>query len=71
MWKPEAARRLMDEKGLKTSWLAEQCGIGVTSLRNILRGSKPSLPVIKLMAQALGCRESDLIEPDKNELRRA
>jgi lambda repressor-like predicted transcriptional regulator len=64
MWKYQVARALLKEQGRTTTWLANQVGLDVRSLRNILRGTKPSLPVIKLMAIALNCEESDLYEAE-------
>lgn len=62
MWKHETAKRLLKEQGRTRVWLAQQVGLDEKSLGNVLRGRKPSLPVIKLMAMALQCGESDLFE---------
>jgi transcriptional regulator with XRE-family HTH domain len=63
VWKHETARRLLKEQGRTREWLAQQVGLDEKSLGNVLRGRKPSLPVIKLMAIALECEESDLYGP--------
>lgn len=60
MWMAERAKELLNKEGRTRKWLASQCGIDVNSLKSILAGRKPSRPVIKLMAQALNCSESDL-----------
>jgi transcriptional regulator with XRE-family HTH domain len=71
LWKFEKAKELIKERGRTTEWVAERCGIEVTSLRNILRGDKPSLPVIKLMALALDCAESELFDKEDPGRKRA
>lgn len=63
MWNNEFARQKLKEEGRTTEWLAKYCGMELTSMRNVLRGRKPSTPVIKLMALALGVKESELAEP--------
>jgi transcriptional regulator with XRE-family HTH domain len=63
VWNNETAKRLLKEQGRTRAWLAGQVGLDLKSLGNILRGRKPSLPVIKLMAIALNCEESDLYDP--------
>lgn len=66
MWNFELAKRKMKEHGRTTDWLARECGIEVTSLRNALQGRKPSLSVIKLMALKLETSEEELLlqEPE-------
>lgn len=63
MWNNELARQKLKDEGRTTAWLAKQCGLEVTSMRNVLQGRKPSSPVIKLMALALGLKEADLLNP--------
>lgn len=71
-WRYEKARELIKKHGRRTDWLANQLGIEVRSLRNMLRGtSKPSLPVIKLMAAALDCSETDLQIEDGSDRKKA
>lgn len=64
MWNNELARKRLEEEGRTTKWLAEQIGLDVKSLRNVLRGRKPGLPVIKLMARALEVSEQDLLRTE-------
>ena len=61
MWKFERALELLDKQGRTRKWLAEQCGIEITSLNHLLIGSRvPSRPVLLLMARALECKVEDL-----------
>lgn len=54
MLKTEKAKQLLEQEGRTRKWLAEQCGIELQSLNNILAGShNPGRPVLLLMAQAL------------------
>lgn len=62
MWNFELVRKRMDEEGRTTKWLAKQVGMDVKSLGNALRGRKPSLPVIKLIALNLEIPEEDLLK---------
>ena len=61
-WKYAETKVLMKKRGRRTDWVADECGIEVTTLRNMLRGSKPSLPVMKLMAIALQCDLSEIFD---------
>ena len=65
MWNSELVRKRLEEEGRTTKWLADQCGLEVTTMRNVLQGRKPSLPVIKLMALRLGVKEEDLLTPSE------
>lgn len=64
MWNFELARKKLDEEGRTSKWLAEQIGLDIKSLGHILRGRKPSLPVLKLIALKLGVPEADLLLTD-------
>jgi transcriptional regulator with XRE-family HTH domain len=54
------AKELIKTRGRTRPWIAEQCGIAVRSLSNILNGKTPSCRVVKLLAMALECDASDL-----------
>ena len=56
----EKAKVLIKTRGRTREWVAEQCGIAVRSLSNILNGKTPSCRVIKLLALALECDVSEL-----------
>lgn len=54
--------------GKSTEWLAEQCGISpVTLKKNIMNGLIPSRPILILMAQALRCNVSDIVNVGGDE----
>jgi transcriptional regulator with XRE-family HTH domain len=54
-------KKLLDEQGRTRKWLARECGIELGSLNHILAGRRqPGLPVLKLMARALGVSEGSL-----------
>ncbi|MBA3755315.1 MAG: helix-turn-helix transcriptional regulator [Nitrosomonas sp.] len=55
------AREKLEQEGRTTKWLANEVGLDIKSLGNVLRGRKPSLPVIKLMALKLGVSEHELL----------
>lgn len=59
-WNHERAKELIAIRGRTRRWVAEQCGLEVKSLNNILRGRKPGRPVLKLMARALETTEGYL-----------
>lgn len=61
-WNPNRTKLLIEEKGYTRKWLASRCGITVSGFNNILRGTKPSLPVLKLLAQALDTTVDDLLD---------
>lgn len=64
-WRNDRAREQMRVHGRTPQWVADQVGVKVTSLRNMLRGgAKPSLSVIRLMAVALECTEEELLPED-------
>jgi transcriptional regulator with XRE-family HTH domain len=53
-------------KGLTQVELAELTSVHVNHLNQVLRGARrPSAPLVRRLAQALGCEMSDLID---NEL---
>lgn len=61
MWNFEKANELLKKEGRTKEWFAKQCGVTLDTLYHFLAGRrKPSLPVLKLMAMALNCDESDL-----------
>jgi hypothetical protein len=44
------------------TWLAGECGVRPRTMTNLyMRGTKPSLSVLKLMALALKCSVEDLV----------
>lgn len=58
----EKLRKLINESGYKTSFVAEYCGIHAQTLRSIMSGgSNPSRSVVKLLALLLKVDESELI----------
>lgn len=62
----EAVRQKIEEQGRTRKWLAEYCGIKVPSFNHILSGrTQPGMPVLKLLAQALGCDPDDLTKGRK------
>lgn len=67
MWNPDRALKLIEKHGRTRKWLAEQCGIGYASLNYILNGRKPGRPVLKLMANALGTDEAELMPPETQD----
>lgn len=60
-WDHQKAHELVKLSGLKNWKIAEGIGISEKTLTNILYGlQSPSVPVVKLLAQVLGCEESEL-----------
>lgn len=60
---------MIQEKGLKQSWLANQIGISPEMLSAILVGRKqPSKPVYKLLSLKLGFDESEFLLPSKDKI---
>lgn len=58
----EKAKQLIKAKGFRNSAVADYCGIKHRSLNSYLNGfGRPSLSVMRLMAQKLGCSEDDLV----------
>lgn len=66
MWNFALVREKLEKEGRTTKWLAQQVGLDIKSLGNVLRGRKPSLPVIKLMAISLQIPEEELLKPPKS-----
>lgn len=60
-WNPSRAKELVEQKGYTRKWLASQCGLSVSAINGILRGRKPGLPVVKLLALALNTTVEDLL----------
>lgn len=61
-WSGKKAKELVRDSGRTREWIAEYIGIELQTLTKILNESaRPSLPVIKLLAQAIGCKEDDLL----------
>lgn len=55
-------KRMLELK-LDREALMAALGVSDSSVRNILRGLVPKRPVLKLLAQALGCTEEKLLTP--------
>lgn len=70
-WNNEGARELLVKLGRTKRWLAEQCGIELTSLNVCLQGRAPGRPVLKLMALALETTEEFLANGGQSEQRTA
>jgi hypothetical protein len=61
----EHAQQLFEKSGRTTAWVAEKIGISIPYLNMVLNGTRtPSLPVIKLLASLIECREQDLLSED-------
>jgi transcriptional regulator with XRE-family HTH domain len=55
-------RRIIESKGLKITWVAEQVGVSEDSMHAYLRGTRnPRPPVLKMLAIVLGVPEAELI----------
>lgn len=67
MWNFEKVRTKMEEEGRTPKWLAAQIGMDVKSLRNVLRGARPSLPIVKLICIHLGLMEEDIFKTQQDE----
>lgn len=59
-WNPEFANAVIREHGRTREWLAPRVGVTKASLGQILTGRKPGSQTLKLLAQTLGCSESEL-----------
>lgn len=57
------------EKGISTHALEKKAGLRPSAIQNILygRSKNPSIHIIQAVAQALGCRVSDLIQEESSE----
>ena len=66
MWNFILVRERLEAEGRTTRWLAQKVGLDIKSLGNVLRGRKPSLPVIKLISISLDIPEEDLLKPPKS-----
>jgi transcriptional regulator with XRE-family HTH domain len=59
-------KALVDNRGLKISWLAQKCRVNTETLRRYLIGSvSPSLAVMALMAMTLDIDEKELLIESK------
>lgn len=64
--KTRFVKEKLKELGKDPEWLAAKCGVSpITMKTNILRGIKPRLPTLMLMAQALKCSVKDLVYEDE------
>lgn len=54
-------RKLLMDRGIKQTWLADRAGITDTALSEIVTGKRtPTLPVAKRIARVLGLRIEDI-----------
>ncbi len=51
---------ILNEKGIKKTWLAEKVGINRNTITNIINGSTPSLALAHKIAKALGLSMYDI-----------
>lgn len=62
------AKQLIQEKGLKIGWLAQQCGVGRSYMGQVLSGQRtPSPTLIRLMAVKLNVDEAELLRDSAPE----
>ncbi len=66
-WNAARAKELVKLSGFTREHVAKEVGIEPGSLNNILNGTVPSLPVVKLLAHVLGCKESEFWASDGQE----
>jgi transcriptional regulator with XRE-family HTH domain len=59
-------KQKINEKGISTHALEKKAGLKPSAIQNILygRSKNPSIHIIQAVAQALGCRVSELIQED-------
>ena len=57
-------RELVKAKGLRMSDLANRCGMTQSNLISSIR-SNPKLSTLELIAEALGIKVSDIIDPER------
>lgn len=68
MWKYEKAKDLIKDRGRTREWVAKQSRITPEYLNLCLCGQRtPSAAVLALMALALDCDESELVDKSPEE----
>lgn len=61
MFNRELAKKLKDDQGRQTKWLADRCGVESNTIALYLAGTRnPSKAVVRLMAMAFEVPEDQL-----------
>lgn len=60
-------KEILDERGIKYSFIAKKAGIATSTMTNLVKGGLPTLPVAYRIARELGMSLEEIwVEEDKN-----